>query len=301
MKKYTFLTVILLLIGLELSAQSFYQRKRERLWIAGFGTGTASYFGDINAPNNYLDLSPSITVSLERKLSDHLALRAEAVWYRISGSDEEAGVRPNEDGVSLRNLSFRSDNLELSVSGKAYLFPNNAVYYRRNFWNAYAFLGVGVTYFDPVTNFEGEWVRLRPLETEGVSYAPVTMVIPLGLGVKFAVTPFINISVEGGYRFTFTDYLDDVSGRYRDPNEFPGGFAGFEHRIADRKHEITSPGVDPGDLTPADFLREGDIRGNPDNDDGYFLLNVKVEYFISPTIFQQKRRAPRPGKKARYR
>lgn len=81
--------------------------------------------------------------------------------------------------------------------------------------------------------------KLRPLHTEGQgyeeghslgddfnvpgkkfktgkTYSPVAVCIPLGIGIQKAFNQNIGIKAEFGIRYTFTDYIDDVSGLYYD-------------------------------------------------------------------------------------
>lgn len=111
---------------------------------------------------------------------------------------------------------------------------------------------------------------MRKLETEGVRYGILTPVIPMGGGVKFKLGPFFNIALEGAYRKTFTDYLDDVSTTHVDNDELYATDP-LAATMADRRPEIGLATVDAG-------FR----RGNPDKKDGYFIMNVKIEYFLSP-------------------
>ena len=46
------------------------------------------------------------------------------------------------------------------------------------------------------------------------TYKPVAICFPLGFGIEKAFNSDIGIKIEAGYRFTTTDYLDDVSGFY---------------------------------------------------------------------------------------
>src|SRR6185295_9077554 len=50
-------------------------------------------------------------------------------------------------------------------------------------------------------------------------YALTQFAIPLGGGVKYALTSNIHTGLEIGIRKLFTDYLDDVSTTYADPND----------------------------------------------------------------------------------
>jgi len=82
---------------------------------------------------------------------------------------------------------------------------------------------------------------------------------------------------------TFTDYLDDVSTVYPGINSFSDPVAAA---LSDRGHEL--------DLSPK---AQGKIRGNPEKNDGYFIVNVKVEYYLQSIFGKQTgvvhRRSPR--------
>ncbi len=80
--------------------------------------------------------------------------------------------------------------------------------------------------------------KLRPLHTEGQgydnrpegddfnvqsdkfdpgkTYSPVAVCIPFGIGIQKAFNQNMGIKAEFGIRYTFTDYIDDVSGLYYD-------------------------------------------------------------------------------------
>jgi len=63
--------------------------------------------------------------------------------------------------------------------------------------------------------------------------------IPVGMGVKYAVTAKVNLSFEISYRFTTTDYIDDVSGTYVGINKFPTG--SVASLLQDRSYETGPP------------------------------------------------------------
>ena len=99
-------------------------------------------------------------------------------------------------------------------------------------------VGVGTAYYQPQTMVDGSWRNLRPLHTEGqmirknellnnnsgnvqIGYYPLreqyslfTLVAPLHIGMKFNYSRNVMFVFEVAYRFTNTDYLDDVSRTY---------------------------------------------------------------------------------------
>lgn len=265
-------------------AQSFYNYRTGRDVIVYVGTGTSTYFGDLKDPGDYIDAKPNINLGIQHFFHPHIAGRAELNWFRLKGDDSDSDF----SGKIKRNLSFRSDNFELNVVGIINAFPQGGRFYQRPQFNPYGFIGIGALYFNPkamvpATDWSGnsladagEYVALQPLKTEGVDYSRFALVIPFGIGVKYKVNPFFNIAIEGGYRLTFTDYLDDVSTVYQLHSSIDDPLT---QALADRRHEI--------DLPPLG-LEENHIRGNPDNNDGYFLFNIKVEYYIPQNILTFK-------------
>jgi hypothetical protein len=270
-------------------AQSFYAIRRERSLILTAGTGTASYFGELSNPGDYLKAKPNLNVGLQVFVTHRIAVRVEANWFMLSGSDQSS----DSEGRRLRNLSFRSSNFEISTIGQVDLFGNGNRYYRRPAFNLYGFAGIGLLYFNPKAEYpynSGNWVSLEPLHTEGASYSRVTPVIPFGIGARIKATPNFNIILEGGYRKTFTDYLDDVSTKYLDNNSFTDPVA---KALADRRPELT-PALAP--------FAAGSIRGNPKTKDGYMLFSAKIEYYL-PYDFRKsgKSKAYTKKRKATYR
>ena len=131
--------------------------------------------------------------------------------------------------------------------------------------------------------------KLRPLHTEGQgyeglepgddfnvpgkifktgkTYKKVAMCIPFGFGFQKAFDSYMGVKIEFGFRYTFTDYLDDVSGLYYD-------------KILLAKNNgtlaATMSGTNSGELTgsEATYTESGYKRGNPKNNDYYGFLSV---------------------------
>ena len=269
-----FIVFVIVLIPSLSDAQSFYAVRRNRNLMVSAGSGIAYYQGDMVDPKEIGILKPNIAVGAEYYFLDRFSARANVTWFQISGSD----TRANDDRVE-RNLHFRSSNVEFNVSGAVSLIPMGARFYQRARINLHGFIGFGITYINPKAEYQGEWVALQPLETEGVRYSRFQPVIPFGLGARIKLDPFFNVLIEGGYRKTFTDYLDDVSStRYPDPAILKSDLS---RALSDRRPEI---GTQPGRPT------EVGKRGNPDNDDGYFIANVTIQYYLPTEVFSGAQR-----------
>lgn len=283
-----FLTLVLILIADLVKAQSFYAIRRERSLIATVGSGTANYFGEMVNPGELGKTRYNIIVGLEYYFTNRISARGELTYFRIAGNDADA-----DDDREERNLSFFSNNFELSTVGTISLFPNGQRFYQRPKFNVYGFVGIGLLLMNPKAERQnGEVVALQPLQTEGVKYSRFQPVIPYGLGIKYMYNPFFNIIIEGGYRLTFTDYLDDVSSeRYPDdPLTFFDN--DLSREMNDRRRE----------LDPDYPIQPGlGVRGNPENNDGYFLLNIKVQYYLNYQFNDAQRKLYNRKRKAYYK
>jgi hypothetical protein len=229
-------------------------------------------------------LKPSLSASAEYYWTDRISTRAALTWFQISGDDAKA-----DDDRRQRNLSFVSGNFELSTIGIISLTPMGTRFYQRPMINFHAFLGVGLLYFNPKAVYDGKKYALQPLQTEGVKYSRIQPVIPIGLGTRIKIDPFFNLLIEGGYRITFTDYLDDVSKRrYPDPATLKSDLSRI---LSDRRPEI---GTQPENPTVVG------VRGNPKQNDGYFILNVTVQYYMPKEIFRNSQRKLYKAKRRAY-
>jgi len=266
-----FLALFILLPGFSL-AQSFFAVRHQRSLMLTAGTGSSTYYGELSNPGTLLKLQPNLNVGLQIFVSPRISVRTELNWFQLKGSDAEA----NDQGRKMRGLSFLSNCFEISGTGAINLFANGNRYYRRPTLNIYGFAGIGLLYFNPTAKLNGTSYSLEPLQTEGVSYSRIVPVIPFGLGARLKVGPNTNIVFEGGYRKTFTDYLDDVSTKYIDPNSISDPTARYFANPNNPAYNTLTT-IPPGEVNN---YTTGYKRGNPSATDSYFLLNVKVEYYL---------------------
>lgn len=293
--KQLILFILLVSLSKQVFSQSFYNRRIERQWVGSVGTGVAKYYGDMaNSGEIFKNSKWNLEVGLERRIDGRFSARVGLTAFQLKGGDQYA----DDEGRKNRNLSFTTTAFELSASGIVQLFKDGARYYQRKPINAFLSIGLGALYYIPkgLSTIEyhdgspnpsaGKMIPLRSLQTEQVKYSPVTIVVPLGLGVKIMATPFLNITASGTYRFAFTDYLDDMSTVYPGIDAFEDPLAAA---MSDKQFELN------GIVKPA-----GAIRGNPDKNDGYFMFSFRVDYFLPPNIFGAKSRGKSP-KRAQYK
>ena len=131
--------------------------------------------------------------------------------------------------------------------------------------------GFGVFWFEPMTRFEGEMVALQPLGTEGqgtsanskAPYALANSFFTFGLGYRFSIGRNVTLAIESTFRNTQTDYLDDVSGFYADPE------------ILREENGLLSVALADRSLSGGEKLNR--YRGNPDNNDWYIFTGVTLQ------------------------
>jgi len=245
----------------------FLPAQRVHVGVAG---GFANYNGDLLDKLYPKKLTNGfIGFTAHYELQDQLLVRAAFNFARVDGSD----VYSDDDVLRLRNLQFESAISEFSVVGEYYLFN---LYEKR--FSPYGFIGLGIFHFNPYTHDStGRKVFLKPLSTEGQGIYPNKKpyslwqpTIPLGAGIKFAITENLRIGFEIGIRKIFTDYLDDVSTSYPDFNDL---FAARGQTAVDfsyRTDEI--PGADPN------FPTKDTQRGGSVQKDVYYFTGLNLTF-----------------------
>ncbi len=248
-------------------------------WDAGFSIGAANYLGDMggNALTRRdfvsdMKLSETRTSAgafVRYKINPSFSVKANVSWARISGDDKLS----SNPARNARNLSFRNDLVEATAMGQFFFYEINDLgrtHRHKDNFRAYVGLGAGAVYHNPKTTWNGEWVALRPLTTEGRRYTTVAAVIPASAGFYFTFNKQYRIGWDLTWRTTFTDYLDDVSTRYAEPSALPSALA---IELANRTDELT--GVEPAF---AENFTPGNKRGDSRHNDSYLTTSVEFSY-----------------------
>lgn len=184
----------------------------------GLSFGVANYFGDLQDkvfPSS--GYKPVGGIVYKYFMSPHVGLRFGINYTNITAADSLSDIAANKS----RNLSFATNILEGYVGLELNLLPIDI---DRMKVTPYIFGGIAVFHFDPYAlDPSGNKVFLRSLSTEGQGlaaypdrkpYNTVQVSYPFGGGLKFFVGNVFIITPEIGFRYTNTDYLDDVSKSY---------------------------------------------------------------------------------------
>jgi hypothetical protein len=243
----------------------------------GVAVGAAHYYGDLNNRASVNRPKLSAGVFFRKQFGNYLGVKVAANYARLGYSDTYS----KNEVQKLRNLSFNTNIWEFSVSGDFNFFkfyPGMSGFT----YTPYVSLGVGVFSYDPFAYLDGQKYFLRPLGTEGQGsaaypdrkpYSSMGFCIPVAIGFKYNVNQTVNVFAEVGYRFTNSDYIDDVSTTYAPDafNPLPGGDPSPAMRLADRSVEYSG--------TPMGI--KGRQRGNSAQKDGYAIAQVGVSFNIS--------------------
>tara|TARA_A100001388_G_C28758136_1_gene496141 strand:+ start:425 stop:1264 length:840 start_codon:yes stop_codon:yes gene_type:complete len=243
----------------------------------GFQSGLMYYLGDLNKckdcfqGGHFSESSPFISINYKENVDKRISYRANILMGQIKGDDRVE----NRDSISReRGLHFKSKLYEISGKIEFNFLPfelGNPMYK----WTPFLFSGLSMFYFNPqAENYNGEWVDLQPLSTEGQEttsfperqrYRLSQFAIPIGGGLKFSLSKFSNFIIEYSARKTFTDYLDDVSKTYPGENVLRPEFGNESVYMSD----------------PTGNFKAGDQRGNSERNDWYSYIGITVSFKIN--------------------
>jgi hypothetical protein len=242
----------------------------------GIAVGAGHYFGDLNTRAAVNRPKFSGGIFFRKQFSNYIGLKIGVNYARLGYSD----VYSKNETQLRRNLSFNTNLWEFAVSGDFNFFKFYPGLEGFNY-TPYVSLGVGAFSYDPYAYLGNEKHFLRGLGTEGqgssayperTPYSSMGLCIPIAVGMKYSVNEKLNLFAEVGYRFTNSDYIDDVSSTYA-PDAFgplPNGNPSPAQLLSDRSYE-----------TGALIGIKGRQRGNSAQKDNYVLAHVGVSFNIS--------------------
>ncbi len=261
-----FFLLCLILIGIT------PQLLAQRSGYVHVATGTAVYTGDLSDSWTNNHISPALSLQGGVYVHPVVSFRGSLTYGSIGASDVDAAGEERRN----RNLSFQSPVVELQAGIVYELWEDKDFRLR---WKKKAhfspFLAAGVAgfYMNPSAAHQGTTVPLQPLGTEGQwldghptgPYNRVQLSLPVGAGLSVRLPNRVSVWAEAGFRKTFTDYIDDVSTSYANPDA-----------LAEVGGPLAATLADPSlEANPA-----GSMRGNDGAKDGYGFLTIGVGYFF---------------------
>jgi hypothetical protein len=299
----------------------------------GFSVNALNYYGDLAPTPKKVstDISftrPGFGLSFMHRFGPRYTVQGQFMFGTLRGSDGESANKDDlENGVFRykRNLSFKNNIKELSVVFIFDLFKNDGNYIARVKWTPYAFVGVAGFMHQPMglapaadptgvpLAEAGKWVKLRPLGTEGQytdpnhplesgdanygikPYKLFQAAIPFGVGARLRLTETLDLWADIGFRYTFTDYLDDVSRNYVDLGVLKSPLA---KAMSYRTGELGLPTsnstyvgrdgvtyhIEPG------YGQESatNNRGSKNDKDVYMVTSIRLTHIIGATYHRAK-------------
>jgi hypothetical protein len=236
--------------------------------IGVFG-GLSNYQGDL-VDKPYQSSRAAFGLRVGRAITSRITLRAGLTFGKVAGFDAQS----KQPDLRARNLSFETPITELALTGEFNTFDMDV---KR--WSPFVFAGLAVYHDNPYTKDQaGNKVFLRPLSTEGQGlpgyeakeYALTQLALPFGAGVKFDVSDNIRIGLEVGLRKLFTDYLDDVSTTYADPNDL------LQYK-GQQAVDLSYRGDELPNGNPA-YPAKGETRGGAKYKDYYYFSGLHINF-----------------------
>lgn len=239
----------------------------QRLFL-NLDAGAANYDGELQSKKyTFKQSHPGFGAGLGYEFNPHFNLSTEVLYTRISGNDKYQ----SKPGDRVPNLNFTSNILEWNVRAE-YVFldlTDHSI-------SPYVFGGLGIFHFNPYTfDSTGKKVFLQKVGTEGEGmpgypprYKLTQLAIPVGFGLRLALSENIRVGLEVGLRKTTTGYLDDVHSNYVAYNTLVAGNGQEAAALAYRADEL------PGH-TPVAYPAAGSRRGEGATD-WYYLTAIRL-------------------------
>lgn len=246
------------------------------IWLAG-----VNYFGDLNTNMRLNRIGPAAGVGLRFNFNERVCGKLSGNIGRVEAYDSDS---PNLF-ERARNLSFRSIVADAAAQMEFNFLPYIHGSKDQN-WTPYLFAGLGVTYFNPKAEMNGNWTELRPLGTEGQfkgeEYFTVAGGWVYGAGFKIDLNYEWSINIDMSARRLFSDYLDDVSRTYPDVGDVEDLRGSEAVPFIDRSLELYQK--DPNFFTrnniEAPIGEPGRQRGNSKSNDTYVYFGIGIYYYF---------------------
>ena len=240
--------------------------------IGGTGIEGKGFLGDLIIKETNLTAG----INGKYKVTPKLYISSGINYIKITGDDINSVSPENDNPRGWRNLRFANNIYELNARAEYSFYKINDLGGRGTYntsLDLYVFLGISGFYHNPLGSLNPdaplkEWEKLKPLQTEGVSYSNLGISTPYGAGFIITSGTFYKFGMYFNYMKNYTDYLDDISTFYADPSTLSNQAAALANQYNGPEDQASSFGT-------------GQIRGNPSNFDDIFMVNFSFSKVIS--------------------
>lgn len=306
---------------------NIFKNNKTSYTTLGIGGGSSHYFGDLSLPTKfYYGLYSNVrwngTINYQYHFNQKISTRVGFSYIRIFGNDETIGGSIADNKLKLqrlRNLHFRNDMMEFALTGIYTFIPLDERRHKNQKlqWSPYVGAGVALIHHQPKArgsvydkltssykyNEDGKlyvqpWENLKPMRNEGQEsngikpYSSIALGFPIVVGVKAKINSNWILAVEGGFRFTLTDYLDDVGANpyvagnnlsYRADEDY-SAVSGKSRIELFKKVTGLSGDVYPAALAGS-YVNPTENRGSKGMfKDSYIVTQITLNYIISDMV-----------------
>ena len=202
----------------------------------GLGVGTMTYNGDLQQKFSYSNPSIGITGYYKNNFSDVLSLRLGLTLGQLKDNDRT----PFDELAKNREASFSSFLYEAAATLEYNFLDYKSGKGVVNF-SPYVFFGLAAVGQNGTSTYYFTTTSGSPQKVEKKYNNGIMLAIPFGLGVKYSLSPALDLNFEFGARKVFSDKLDNIS---RD-----------------------------GDVNTKDY-----VHGSKETDDWYYFTGISVSY-----------------------
>jgi len=174
---------ILLLLFILFSSTVFSQKGHE----VGVFAGVSYYTGDVNPDKLFQSVNSAFSFMYKFEINKRYQTRVSLSYSKLTGADSKS----KHIYQQTRNHSFSTTITEFNFLVEFNFLPYKSES-QLDFYSPYIVSGIGAF--------------ISPTATD----LPVNLVIPIGIGFKYAFTRKLCVSAEWMYRKTFTDILDNL-------------------------------------------------------------------------------------------
>lgn len=267
------LIVFALILGVHFaSAQRISYRGSE----VGIGLGAGYYLGELNRKGHFsYATKPAAGLFYRYNVNPRFSYKANLVFGTLIGDDSRTGIPASIQ----RNAHFKSAVNELAAEIE-FNFLNYVIGNHKTYFTPFVFGGIGFFRMNPKAQAGNNWVALQPLGTEGQGtslsgdkpYKLFQPCLPFGVGVKAWIASRIGLTVEWGWRKTFTDYIDDISKQYVDPTILAAENGQMAAYMSDTS------------LTPDNVSNVGKQRGDSSDKDWYSFALITLSFKLKNKV-----------------
>lgn len=180
----------------------------------GFLAGISYYNGEMNLASQFNPklMSPSIGLILRRNLNSRWAFRLNGMWGKLKGNDNYGNTVLQQS----RGLAFKGSFIDFNGQFEFNFIPYCACD-NQSYITPFLFVGAGAGWYRTNMSYVGG--TNGNIGGDAGSGSAIAANLPFGFGAKYKLSHRFLMSLEWGFRKTYTDYIDGVSTVYDSTNK----------------------------------------------------------------------------------